>query len=443
MKVIIDLLPRTQSKEAEGLDTNPGNSFVHEVVDKTVELRFITSICAFTTAAGTVVRDISALVNSSTLESLRSKVNPSAQAAYMLDATVASTFCSEPDQDFRLATSFTRGALRFVDYISPGILSEEMKNSVINGKGPIYSIFLPASSGEGGMSTYFGQKALNFPEPMPIIQGSSTVWHDSIKMFAGVTLDSVNNTIIKKKTRAITRSDSLVGFVMKSQLNDAVFTASYKGEEKEPEFPVDTDIIMEAPVATFKRVVDIISDRTRALESFAKVNPAEIQFSIVSDTLCQDYNLVGGNLVHKTSGTTLSGEKELVLIVKVNLKLVYVHRKKSSTAMFPEASSVWFKDIWPSSAVNKTNCSIAKGAKPFLGTKAADDRKKREVELEAKAQQQRKRAPTSSSAVDERDIEQGDAFLGETEPLIVRPLSPSSSSSSSSSFHNPLSDDII
>lgn len=444
MKVIVELIPRNQSKEGEALDTNPGNAILHEVVDETFELRFVVPAFAFTGASNAVVRCISGLVNPAVMEKLKSKVDPKSQVAYVLGSSVLSSFCSEDDQDFRMAASFTKGALRFVEFISPGTLSDEIKNCVINSKAPVYSVFLPASSNHEGLSGYYGKAPLDFPVPIPIIQGNSSVWHDSLKMYAGVSQDSVNNTIIKKRHKAATRADSLVGFMLKSQFDDAVFTAVYKGEEKEPEFPVDADIIMECPMLAFKRAVDIIGDRTRALENFAKVKPSEIQFSLVSDTLAQDYDVDDNKLTHKTSGHEIPSDKQVVVIVKINLKLVYVHRKKSSTAMFSPSSAVWIKDIWPASAVNKNTGVITKGTKPFLGTIASNDRKKQQAERDDKARQDKKRMPSSSNDVDDRDLERGDDVFDDpakqTETLLVRPPSPSSSSSS---FQNPLMDDSI
>lgn len=442
MKVVIDLIPRTQSEEGASLDTNPGNAILHEVVDETFELRFEAPAFAFTGPSNTVTRSISGLVNPAVMERLRSKTDPKSQVAYVLNSAVSSSFCSEDDQDFRMAASFTKGALRFVEYISPGTLSDEIKNCVINSKQPVYSVSLPASSNHGGLSGYYGKAPVEFPTPIPIIQGSNSVWHDSIKMYAGVSPDSVNNTIIKKKSRAVTRADSLVGFVLKSQLNDVVFTAVYKGQEEEPEFPVDADIIMEGPMLTFKRAVDLIGDRTRALEGFAKVKPSEIQFSLVSDTFAEDYDVCDDKLIHKISKHEIPSDKKILVIVKINLKLVYVHRKKSSAAMFSPSSAVWIKDIWPASAVNKNTGAIQKDAKPFLGTVASDNRRKKQADAKDQARQDRKRVPTSSSSVDDRDLERGDdAFddsTAQTEPCLVRPSSPSSSSSS---FHNPLMDD--
>lgn len=440
-KTVIEVIPRTQSKESNVLDLNASTVIVHEIIDEDVDVRITTKVRRFASASMPFVLALSNLLSPDDLSRLASKVNPNAQGAYILSASVKSTQCNLPDQDFRLAASFTKGALKFVDFVSPGALSAEIKNCVNNGKDPIYSVYLPPSSSFDGMSEAFGSRPLEFPAPVPIIQGNSSVWHDSIKMYAGVSPDSVKNTVVQGKTTSITRGDSLVGFVLKTQIHNAVFTAVYAGEEEEPEFPVDADVVLKAPNSVFTTATKFIGDHAKAIENFAKVEPPKIQLFLVSDTLSQDYEIVDDELVHKGTQKKIHLEETVNLTIRMNLKLVYTHRRKSSTAMFFPAATVWVSDIWPAKSVNKLTGAITKGTKPFLGTVAASERLKKLEAQEVKNREARKRDAFHQSNPEGHDIEKDvDDDAGETS--IAYPA-PSSSSASSSTFHNPLVDDLL
>lgn len=455
---VVEIIPRSQFKDSESLDGNPSNSIQIEVIERTVDLRFSVGVSNFKVQDLPVIRSLFGLISTQEAQSLRSEINPNLENVCILDAKVIGTSCNFHNQDFRFGGSFTKNSLKFVEYVSPGALSEKIRDRLFDDKIPFYSVYIPASSSKDEISGFYNTQLLEFPEPVPMIQGSNSVWHDSIKMYAGVTMKSVENTVLKGKTTSITRSDSLIGFVIKSKSENTVFVADYKGEEETPVFPVDGDMVLKAPNFVFKNVMKTIGDNAQAMQKFAKTKLSAVEFYLLSDTLSHDYDhQENGALRHKTTGEVFLSGAEIELTVRLNLKLVYFHQKETSTAMWVESAPVWIKDIWPRKSVNLTTGRIDKGAKAFAGTVAYKDRLQAQKEKE---QRMRKRTTDSSeSSVDsqrdrfgddihdddhddrnsDKDLKSVDCF----QYNASEPSSSSSCSSSSSSFYNPLTDDTL
>jgi hypothetical protein len=439
MRGVVTLLSRNKSEKYQSLDTNPANAIVYEVVDKDVTVRFRGTVESFSLVDSPMCRNLSALLTKEELRSLASESCPEAPDAYVLDAKVLSSRCNIPNQDFRLAASFTKGCLQYVEYVSPGSLSSEIRHLVNETKLPIYSVHLPASTGGDEISNAFGDTPMVYPAPLPIIQGGSNVWHDSIKMYAGVNKGSIDNTIKKGNKVAGTRADSLVGFVVKSMCSSATFV--HEGNE----LPINADVIIEAPISFFTEATNCISDRVQSLAKFGKVSVSAIQFQLLSDTLSQDYERdnVHHCLTHKTTGSRIYLDHEVEVDVVVNFKFVYPVRKANSTAMSFDTAQIWFHDVWNEKLVEKQTGRVKKDAVPFTGTIAEQERKEM---AERKAREEEKRFEESRQAKRQidRDLDYHLRYQGE-EVENIHCHSPSSSSSSSSSsstapeaFYNPL-----
>lgn len=445
---VVEIIPRSQFEDSGFFDTNPSESVQFEVVEKTIDLRFGVTASSFKIENDSIVRSLLGLISKEEAQSLRSESNPNLDSVCILDAKVVGASCNLPNQDFRLGASFTKNSLKFVEYASPGALSSKIKKCVFTDEVPIYSVYIPASSGRDEFSDCFGSRLLEFPEPLPLMQGSNSVWHDAVKMYAGTTMKSVENTILKGKTTSATRSDSLVGFVIKSSAENIVFVADYKGDDEIPVFPVDAEMILKAPSFVFKNAVKTIGDHVQAMQKFANTKLSAVDFYLLCDTIASDYiECENGGFQHRETKEVIARDTEIELTVRLDLKLVYFHHKKTSTAMWVESAPVWIKDIWPRKSVNLTTGKIDKNVRSFAGTVAYKDRL--EIDEERNQRARKRMGPgdekkhelfgSSSQGINDDDEDIADGASVD----VFNANHPSSSSSSSSSFYNPLVDDTI
>jgi hypothetical protein len=433
MKGVIELLLRSTTDKYNRLDSDPSKKIDLEIIERNIPLRFHGTVQDFCVTESPMVRTLAALITRDELQSFVSTNAPKDPEAYIVDAKITDTRCNLPDQDFRFATSFTRGCLQYIEFTSPGSLSPDIYHTVFQTKKPVYSVYVPASEGGDRISEHYQGKTMKPPVDIPIIQGGATVWHDTVKMYAGVNKVSIENTIKRTKTMGATRADSLIGFVVKSMFTSATFV------HDRDVLPINTDVILRAPSSFFNEAITCVSKRVEALARFGKVSIPRIQFFLLSDTLSQDYHRDDETrtLVHKETGVRLPLDQEIEIVLSVNLKFAYPIRKPESTAMCEDTAHVWFQDVWKSSDVNKTTGAIKRGAEPLKGTVADQEREKEKEQREIRENLAKKRAAQDIERGLESVAEQHDSQTDDDEDVSSHPFA----ASSSDVFVNPLSDD--